>query len=87
MNSQEEYNKQPVHYCARCLSLKVLRWSPKLNASYCGDCGNTVIPVLRYHEGEGIYPIEIWQDMYEDMYDKPYVVKSKFAKYDPERKS
>ena len=40
-NSTEEYNNIPVHYCTKCLSLKIVVYDEE--TSYCDDCGSTDI--------------------------------------------
>jgi len=72
--TKEEYNELPVHFCKKCLSLAVMRLSTSENrvgygVDYCNECGNTVI---------GMTHIGVWEDMYKEFYDKPYIVKSKF---------
>jgi ribosomal protein L37AE/L43A len=37
----EEYNNIPVHYCSKCLSLKIMNYDNSI--SYCDDCGSTEI--------------------------------------------
>lgn len=38
---KEDYNNIPVHYCTKCLSLKILVYDK--DTSYCDDCGCTDI--------------------------------------------
>jgi len=40
--TKEDYNKEPVHYCASCLSLKVKNLDD-IKLVICEDCGNTDI--------------------------------------------
>lgn len=37
----EEYNDIPVHYCTKCLSLKIMVYDE--DTEYCDVCGNTEI--------------------------------------------
>ena len=38
---KEEYNKEPVFYCADCLSLAIMGVTGVDDASYCDKCGST----------------------------------------------
>lgn len=38
--TKEEYNDEPVVYCARCHSLRILRFGTT-DLSYCDECGST----------------------------------------------
>lgn len=60
-SKKEEYNQEPVFYCKRCLSLKIMT---DQDMSYCDDCGNTEIRDTS---------IEHWQHMYFLRYGKHYV--------------
>lgn len=46
--SIEEYNNIPVHYCTKCLSLKVLIYDEITD--YCDDCGSTNIATAHIDE-------------------------------------
>ena len=46
--SKEEYNNIPVHYCIKCLSLKILVYDEE--TSYCDDCGSTDIAEAHINE-------------------------------------
>jgi len=41
MENRKEYDEEPVSYCTRCLSLRVMRLSG--GGSYCDTCGCTDI--------------------------------------------
>ena len=40
---QLEYNDIPVHYCKKCLSLKILIFNNEVD--YCGDCSSADVGV------------------------------------------
>lgn len=62
---QEKYNKEPVLYCKRCLSLAIMS---EYDTDYCKECGCTDI---------GSTSIEHWQEMYEEKYHKKYIEDGK----------
>jgi len=49
-DGRNEYDEIPVHYCRRCLSLKVLIDTEF--GDYCGDCGSTDIGEIQIEEWE-----------------------------------
>lgn len=52
---KEEYDKIPVHYCEKCLSLNIKVLNDKrihTIIDYCVDCGNTDIGKCSIHEWE-----------------------------------
>lgn len=61
-NSKEEYNAEPVVFCAHCLSLKIRIYDDK--TSYCDDCGSTTMELT---------PIVNWELLYENKYKKKYL--------------
>lgn len=48
-----EYNKEPIFYCANCLSLKVRCEIPGFE--YCDECGSTNIESCSIKEWENKY--------------------------------
>lgn len=38
---KDYYNSEPVHYCPRCLSLRIMRIIGIDDLDYCDDCGCT----------------------------------------------
>lgn len=60
-----EYNKEPVHYCTNCLSLKIVRED---DFDYCDECGSVEIAQAS---------IEDWDKMYKEKYNKSYYDNSK----------
>lgn len=35
------YNSEPIYYCPRCLSLKIMRVPGVDGLDYCDECGST----------------------------------------------
>lgn len=64
--SKEQYNQEPVFYCAHCLSLDIeLTDSEDSNSlSFCGQCGATDIKSTDIHT---------WEQMYEERYGEKYL--------------
>lgn len=52
---KEHYNKIPVHYCADCLSLAVIRVAGTDDMCYCDECGCTNIEETSIEEWETLY--------------------------------
>lgn len=52
---KEEFNKEPVHYCKQCLSLKVMRVAGMDDAVYCDECGSTDIEEASIEEWEALF--------------------------------
>lgn len=61
----QDYNDEPVTFCARCYSLKI-KYEETIDADYCTECGslNTMTA-----------PIEEWERLYADRYGKKYIEK------------
>ena len=57
--TQEDFNSEPVYYCAHCMSLHVLS---DAGLDFCGQCGSTEIEELESDENQTA--IEKWQEMY-----------------------
>lgn len=57
------YNREPVHYCKHCLSLKVLRMSKGSDECYCDACGSTDIETT---------DIFTWKARYRARYKKDF---------------
>ena len=51
---KEDYNKEPVFYCADCLSLNV-KTLDDINLDICHDCGNTNIRTTSIDEWNKLY--------------------------------
>lgn len=64
------YDSEPVRYCANCYSLKV-KYDESTNLEYCGDCG-----CLDIHEA----PIEEWEKKYERRYGHKFTEKQEDPK-------
>lgn len=41
--SKEDYNKEPVYYCKKCLSLHIIAYNEAGISEYCNKCGSTDI--------------------------------------------
>lgn len=67
--TKEEYNQEPVCYCASCLSLNILNYSGTGVVSYCGNCTSTDIV-----EGASI---EDWNNLYELKYGHKFIEEKK----------
>ena len=52
--SKEEYNAEPVHYCEKCYSLKIMAFGDN---DYCDKCGSTII---------GVTDINSWEKLYKE---------------------
>lgn len=54
-SSKEEYNNEPVQYCADCLSLRVRAIAGMSDACYCDECGCTNIQETTIDKWEAMY--------------------------------
>lgn len=61
--SQTEYNNEPVHYCANCLSLNIKQIS-NTDLNVCGECGNIKIEEAHINE---------WTELYTEEYGKAFL--------------
>lgn len=57
-----EYNKEPVYYCKRCLSLNI-RVNDN-NEEFCEDCASTNVVEGNIFE---------WESLYKQMYGKSFL--------------
>ena len=72
-NTQEvknDYDSEPVKFCARCYSLKV-KSDDDSELEYCADCGCTDIQEA---------PIEEWEEKYEGRYGHKFTKKNEDPK-------
>jgi hypothetical protein len=60
-----DYDSEPVKYCARCYSLKI-KYEEALDSECCADCGSTDILEA---------PVEEWEQRYERRYGHKFTVK------------
>lgn len=60
MLSVDDYNSEPVYYCTKCLSLRVMAFEGE---DYCDACGSTNINTT---------DIESWREMYKNKYGKEH---------------
>lgn len=58
---RDKFNQEPVHYCGKCLSLKVLNLDEE--TGYCDECGSTDIKET---------DITSWEMMYIGRYGKRF---------------
>lgn len=65
---KEKYNKEPVYYCKKCLSLKIGYVAVLEGSEYCEDCNSTNI---------GKAPIEEWDKMFFNKYGYHYLEEFK----------
>ena len=65
-----DYDSEPVRYCARCYSLKV-KYDEEMESEYCDDCGSSDILEL---------PFEAWEKKYEQRYGHKFAVKTEDPK-------
>ena len=65
---KEEYNKEPVYYCKKCLSLKIGYVAVLEGSEYCEDCNSTNI---------GKAPIEECDKMFFNRYGYHYLEEFK----------
>lgn len=61
---KSDYNNQPVYYCPRCLSLRIMGVPGMEGLDYCDDCGSTQIEQSN---------IEDWQKKYRGRYGFDYL--------------
>ena len=65
-----DYDSEPVRYCARCYSLKV-KYDEEMESEYCDECGSSDILEL---------PFEAWEKKYEQRYGHKFAVKTEDPK-------
>lgn len=63
--SHNDYDEEPVVYCAKCYSLKI-KYEEAVDADCCMECGSTETATAS---------IEEWEKLYEKRYGHPYVEK------------
>lgn len=59
--TKEDYNREPVFYCKKCLSLAIIAYNEAGIHEYCNSCGSIDIATTT---------IEEWQQMYSEKYNK-----------------
>lgn len=67
-NTSEEinYNKIPVYYCKRCLSLAIMNVPEQENSDFCNECFSTDVDIT---------DINTWEQLYQEKYGKKYINK------------
>lgn len=63
---KNNYDLEPVRYCARCLSLKI-KYDEDLDYEWCADCGSTEV-------NEAL--TEDWEELYAKRYGHKFVVRA-----------
>ena len=66
----DDYDSEPVKYCARCYSLKI-KYEDALDSECCAECGSTDIQEA---------PIEEWEKKYERRYNRKFIQKTEDPK-------
>jgi len=61
MEEDVDYNKEPVYYCTRCLSLYIRNIG---DLDYCEKCGSTSIQETQ---------IEDWEEKYKNKFNKSFL--------------
>lgn len=64
MADTDNYNDEPVLYCAGCLSLNIKSIECMNDSDYCDSCGSTHIKQCH---------IEEWETLYKQRYGKKYL--------------
>lgn len=52
--TKEDYNKEPVYYCKKCLSLGIISYNESGISEYCKDCGSTAIATTTIEEWQAL---------------------------------
>lgn len=63
-NQHSDYNKVPVFYCKKCLSLKIRNIPSMEDSDYCDECGSTDIAESS---------IEDWEELYKSKHGHKYL--------------
>lgn len=58
-----DYNEEPVKYCARCYSLKI-KYEESIGSEYCGECGCSDIVESSIYD---------WEKLFERRYHHKFV--------------
>ena len=66
----QDYDSEPVKYCARCFSLKI-KYEESIDSEYCADCGSSDILEA---------PVEEWEKKYETRYKHKFAQKTEDPK-------
>lgn len=69
----QDYDSEPVYYCATCLSLKI-KHEEAIDSDCCGDCGSTNVVESTFEE---------WEKKYEKKYGRKYTEKSNDIRKSP----
>ena len=66
LNADNEYNKEPVYYCKRCMSLNIQTIGENSKVSgfdFCTNCGGTEIETT---------DIFTWRNLYKKRFNKNF---------------
>lgn len=69
IQTDSQYNNEPVYFCKHCLSLKIMSISSEL--CYCEDCGST--DILKEN-------ISNWENLYKTKYKVKFLNKKSNGK-------
>lgn len=53
--NKEDYNREPVYFCRKCLSLLVMAYNESGISEYCNSCGSTDIATTSIEELQALY--------------------------------
>lgn len=73
LEQKEDYDLEPVKYCAKCYSLKI-KYEEAIDSECCMECGCSDTLSTS---------IEEWEKLYENRYGTKYVTKSNNPKNTP----
>lgn len=65
-NETNNYDSEPVEYCAKCYSLKI-KHEDAIDSDYCTECGSTEIAIATIDE---------WERLYQRRYGHKYVERN-----------
>ena len=67
VDKKNDYNNEPVYFCASCLSLSVMNYTGIVDC-YCGHCTSTRIIVGNIYQ---------WEKLYEEKYGHKFLDEKK----------
>lgn len=73
MEKTKEYDEEPVKYCPRCYSLKIV-YEDLIGSECCGDCGCSDIEEIDIHT---------WEKLYKNRYGHTFINTKKNIKNTP----
>lgn len=66
-NTRKDYNEEPVHYCANCLSLRIKKVADIPDLDFCDECGGTHIRQTN---------ITVWEKLHISRYGFKFLNKN-----------